>query len=556
MSTPATANVARIQPAHPVLRRLILFVLLFSLLLVSASGLTALLERLFGLGTALVSDDVAGLARALAFTLFGAPLTVLLWSIVWRKLDVGAERASVAWGLYVTVVYVVSLLVSTSALLAAATSFIGRPEPQWQSPLSVGLVWAAIWFCHRLMWKHPLKGPLRLADVPGILGSAYGLLLGMFAAAAALGGLFDVAIRGFTSLVPDVDPWWQSVLRSLAWSAGGGLVWWLHWYRGGTRRLRTTLADVVLLGSGIFIPGIAALGGAGISAFVLLRLAFDRNDPQAELLAPLAPAMGAALAGALVWRYHRVAGRRRSLAGRRAAALVTSGIALAAAASGLGVIVNALLAGLVSPLAGDGTRTLLLGGLSSLLVGFPVWWQSWRPLDRPRSVDAAGSARRAYLIVFFGISAAVSIAALLVIGYRLFEFLLGDASGGSLVDRVRAPIGLLAAAGLVAGYHFALWRRERALTPDIPRISHITLVTGEPGGLPRIIAKASGAKVTVWKRADGGSEAPSETGPAAELAERVARALSGVTARHVLLVVGPGTGPETRLEVIPLSEPS
>jgi len=81
MTAPDTAKAEEAQPAHPVLRRLILFVLLFSLLLMTAGGVTALLERLFGMGTALVADDVAGLARALAFTLFGVPLTALIWSI-------------------------------------------------------------------------------------------------------------------------------------------------------------------------------------------------------------------------------------------------------------------------------------------------------------------------------------------------------------------------------------------------------------------------------------------------------------------------------------------
>src|SRR5436189_90048 len=71
----------------------------------------------------------------------------------------------------------------------------------------------------------------------------------------------------------------------------------------------------------------------------------------------------------------------------------------------------------------------------------------------------------------------------LVIGYRLFGFLLGDVSGGSLVDRIRAPLGLLVAAGLVAGYHFALWRRDHRLMAAAPpamirTIDYVTLVTG------------------------------------------------------------------------------
>ena len=70
--------------------------------------------------------------------------------------------------------------------------------------------------------------------------------------------------------------------------------------------------------------------------------------------------------------------------------------------------------------------------------------------------------RRVYLILIFGISAIVAIITLLVIGYRVFEFVLDDLSGQSLLDRVRAPLGLLVATGLAAGYHFSVWRRDRS----------------------------------------------------------------------------------------------
>jgi hypothetical protein len=38
-----------------------------------------------------------------------------------------------------------------------------------------------------------------------------------------------------------------------------------------------------------------------------------------------------------------------------------------------------------------------------------------------------------------------------------------NVTGDSLLDRTRAPLGLLVAAGLVSAYHFALRRREHAI---------------------------------------------------------------------------------------------
>ncbi|WP_364402338.1 DUF5671 domain-containing protein [Pseudarthrobacter sp. LMD1-1-1.1] len=562
MTAPAATTVPAPAGGLATLRRLILYVLLFALVVISASGLQGLLERLFRTASTLVSGDVAGLALSLAFTLIGGPLALLLWWFVWRRLDDESERRAPGWGLYLTGMYAVSLIIATTSLLNLATSFIDTQESQWPSPLANGMVWSAIWWWHRWMWKHPRKPSSHLEDVRAVVGSVFGLLLGAGAAIAALGTLLDVAIRGFTAAAA-FEPWWFPVLRSLVWAAGGAVVWWWHWFREGGRRFQTGLVDVTIIAVGIFVAGITALGGLGVILFVLLRLAFDRSDPLNDLLEPLAPAIASGVIGALVWRYHRTTSVTRSIRTRRASLLVTSAVALAAAASGIGVVVNALLAAAVSPLAGGATRTLLLGGISSLVVGAPVWWLAWKPRHQPRTAGDIPPGRRVYLVAFFGVSAVVALITLLVIGYRLFEFLLGDVTGGSLLDRIRAPLGLLVAAGLVAGYHFALWRHDRALlaaaAPAHKRVvERVTLVSGYPAGsvdpeaLARGIADGTGAKVTTWLRADdGGPGLPPSTEPspaADDLIRQVTAALEGATTQQILVVAGPGN----RLEVIPL----
>lgn len=566
MTAPAVSAATAPTSGLATLRRLILYVLLFALVVISASGLQGLLERLFRKASTLVSGDVAGLALSLAFTLIGGPLALLLWWFVWRRLDDESERRAPGWGLYLAGMYAVSLIIATTSLLNLATSFIGTHESRWPSPLANGIVWSAIWWWHRWMWKHPRKPSLHVEDVRAVVGSVFGLLLGAGAAIAALGILLDVAIRGFAAAAT-LEPWWFPILRSVAWAAGGAAVWWWHWFREGGRRFQTRLVDVTIIAVGIFVAGIAALGGLGVILFVLLRLAFDRSGPLNDLLEPLAPAIASAVIGTLVWRYHRTASVTRSTRTRRASLLVTSAVALAAAASGVGVVVNAVLAAAVSPLAGGATRTLLLGGISSLVVGAPVWWLAWKPRHQPRNAEDIPPGRRLYLVAFFGVSAVVALITLLVIGYRLFEFLLGEVAAGSVLDRIRAPLGLLVAAGLVAGYHFALWRHDRALfaaaaPPQKPTVQRVTLVIGyspgsvDPEALAHSIADAAGgAKVTTWLRADdGGAGLPpsSVPGPGVEEAVRqVAAALEGVTAQQVLVMAGPAG----RMEVIPLAAP-
>lgn len=613
MSSAAPVTVRRAANSLAALRRLIQYGLLFVLVVIMANGLSGLLTRLFTAPSTLAAMDVASLALALAFTLIGGPLALLLWWFSWKRLSDESERRAVEWGLYLTLMYAASLIISTTSLLALVASFVDSTGTMWQPTLANAIVWTGILAWHRWMWTNRAKPSAHLHDVRAIVGTVLGLLMGAGAAIVALAALLDVAIRGLP-LLSAYEPWWHPAVQSLVWAAGGAVIWWWHWFREGGRTFRSGLVDVIMVLVGVFLAGLTALAGAGVVLFVLLRLAFDRAVPLNELTEPLAPAIASALIGTVVWRYHRTASADRPLSTRRAGLLVTSAVALAAAASGVGIIINALLAALVSPLAGDATRTLLLGGISSLLVGGPVWWITWKPLRQPRTAADIPSGRRKYLVAFFGVSAIVALIALLVIGYRVFEAMLGVVSGGSFVDRTRAQLGLLVAAGLVAGYHFALWRRDRALiaaaTPVRKHmVERITLVTGFPApgsaapeapeDLARAIAEAAGgARVTLWLRAYDGAAAPdgyapdgygapvtsgtSATSPttsatimepaasgqrgvpsapaappppsthSATTALEVARvvdALEGVTTEHALVILGPGT----RLEVIPLA---
>ncbi|MHA7263624.1 DUF5671 domain-containing protein [Arthrobacter sp. TMN-37] len=533
------------NPAQPVLRRLIVFTLLFALVVIGAGGLSGLLGRIFNAGDVLVADDVAGLARSLAFTLIGGPLAALLWWAAWRR--VGGERSSTAWGLYIAGVYAVALITAVTSLLGAASSIVGGDAGRWAWGLARGLVWTGVLFWHSWMWRHRTKGPLRLRDLPLVTGYLFGLVVGVGAAWSALAGLLGAAVEGLTSAGAIGVPWWRSVLSALVWAAGGAGLWVFYWIRGGGRSLRTRLSNVALVLFGVLGAGLLTLGGLGLLLFVLLRLAFDRTDPVPVLLEPLAPALAAAAVGAPVWVYHLRIAAARPEGTRLAGRLVTSGIALAAAASGAGVIVNALLAALASPVVGSDPRTLLLAGISSLAVGGPVWWAAWRPAALPG--DAERSGRRVYLVAVFGLSALVALITLLVLGYRIFEFFLADVGGVALLERVRAPLGLLLATGGTAAYHFSVWRQDRAAvavggSPARRAIGRVVLVAGAGAEtLAELIGGITGARVTLWLRADPGPEAGVPSGG------ELAAALEGVAGENVLVVVGAGG----RIEVIPLA---
>ncbi|WP_241980828.1 DUF5671 domain-containing protein [Cryobacterium sp. Hh11] len=543
----------------PTARRVVVYILLFALVVIAAIGLSGLLGRALDTGTNLAGIDVTGLARSLAFTLIAGPFAALLWWVLWRRMA-SAERASISWGLYLAGLQTVALVTAASALLGTLAALV---RGDWQPrTLAVALIWTLVWAWHRWMSRHPSKSPLQLTSVAPILSAIFGLLIGAVGAVTALASLVNAAVDALQSSIVIGDPWWRLALQAGVWFLGGTLIWWWQWMRERARLVRGVLADLTLVVLGIAAAAAASLVGTGTVLFVLLRLAFAREHPLDDILDPLGTAVATALVGALIWAYHHGLLRQRALPTRLAATLVVSGFGLVAAATGLGIIVNALLSGLAPVVVGSDTRSLLLGGLSAAIVGGPVWWAAWKPLRPVDPVSAQVTGRRVYLILIFGISAIVAIITLLVIGYRIFEFVLDDLSRQSLLDRVRAPLGLLVATGLAAGYHFSVWRRDRAALAEagLPgrAIHRVILVTaGDPTATRDLIAELTGAAVTVWQRAtapDGPAptnDAPIDAAPRDDVlpsAERLGLALAGVTGARVLVVVGVGGS----VDVIPL----
>jgi hypothetical protein len=533
-----SAGAAQVRAsAAPVVRRVVVYGILFVLVVLVANGAGDLLTRLLDLATGAViaTAGTGGLAVALTFTLIGGPLAAVLGWFAWRRLADPLERASVAWALYLVGTVTVALIAASTALLdAAAAALTGD---RFASPAATGLVWAVIWAGHRYVLRRSDRRPTRLRATATVIGAAFGLALGAGAAIRVLTVLFDNALAGASDAIAG-DPWWFGAGQALIWAVGGAAVWWWHWQHEGGRAAATPLAAVALVGVGILGGCLVALAGTGTVLFVLLRLAVDRSEPLNDLVDPLGLALAAALVGSLVGVYHRGVVRGRGTPVRDASSLATAGIALVAAATGIGVIVNALLAALAPPLAADtDPRTLVLAGISSALVGAPVWWLAWRPLTALRPERRRTTGRSVYLVVVFGVSAVVALVTLLVIGYRLFDRVLGGDAG--LLESIRAPLGLLVATVLVAGYHYSVWRGDRAASAAepapppaaAPPITELVVIMGAGGSaLAAHLREHTGARVEYWQRSGVSTSVPS--------AEQVTDTLAGITGDRVVLLIG------------------
>ena len=309
--------------AGKAVRRFIVFVLLFILVTVAATGLAGLLERVVDAGVLLIDDDTSGLATWLAFTLIAGPLAAVLWWFTWRGLDERAERDSVLWGLYLAGMSTLALILAVVFLLSTLSTLVSGPwDPQ---AFATGMVWAGVWVWHQWMAHSRTKSPTRLVAGARILGYAFGIAVGTVAAIQLISGLIDLAIAPSTSASSIGFPWWTPILQSAIWAVGGIAVWWLHWVLDRGSSLRTGFASVMLaLVTGLWAVGLA-LTGIATALFVGLRLVFEHSDSLADILDPLGSAIGAASVGAVIWSYYRLQLRTGAPAARLGARLVSAG---------------------------------------------------------------------------------------------------------------------------------------------------------------------------------------------------------------------------------------
>ncbi|GAA3643788.1 hypothetical protein GCM10022200_29690 [Microbacterium awajiense] len=521
--------------AQTVVRRLLVYGILFAMVAVAATGLAGLVERAVA-GAAVLTTDDSGLALSLAFAVIGVPLAGLLWWWQRRRFADAAERESLVWAIYLAAMTTVSLVVSVTALATTASEgMAGRWDP---GAFATAIVWSGVWVWHRSMRRNRLTAPTRLAELPATLGWVFGLAVLAVGAIGALASLLGAALATVEPVLVSTRPWQVAVLQALVWAVVGAGVWSQHWYREGGRAASGGFAQVAL----VVVVGASAastLFAVGTVLYVGMRLLFDA-DPVADVLAPLDLAIAVALIGGIVWVFHSaVVAMRPDIVGR-GARLVVSGVALIGAASGFGVVVNALLATLAPRILDDDPRTLLLGGLSALVVGLPVWWIAWRPTRAASADDAADRARRVYLVTIFGASAVVAIVTVLLIGFRLFELALGEVTGAGVIDRIRAPLGLLSATAVVFGYHFAVWRHDRSLArpePSRSTTAHVIVVAAAGADtLRRGIRSATGAAVSVLSVADEADGAALRD----DDLEAVLASLARVDAPGVLVLRGDG----------------
>lgn len=493
-------------------RRLFQYGLLLAVLAVAAFGVGGLLERVLSDAAARRGSNLSG---PLALTVVGLPVYWMLAQ--WSQRQLASDRdeaASLGWSLYLNVALIASLVTGvTYGYLLASGVIDGRP---YDGSHAAGLiVAAAIWGAHWQWWRR--YPPQILASGHVLVGAAVGL--GFMAAGAgfvimrALDAIFD-ALGGVAAAAASSES-----LAKAAVSVGiGAVVWSWHWLMTARHNERTPHWNVYVVLVGVLGGSIAAVIGAATALFALL--VWVVGDPGASSLAAhfqdATPAFAAGLVGVAVWRYHKsvlgLAVSRVRTGIDRVYDYVVSGVALATTAGAITTLVVALfevMTGDAAASSGDSDINIVLGAVTLLIVGAPMWWIAWRraqlAVARDKDVEAGTTPRRAYLSIVFGVGGAVAFGALIRLLIVLFEAVFDEGRGAGIAGEISVPVGLLVTTGIIAAYHWSVFRAEKTIVVPLRAVTLVWAGNGDVG----LIAERAHATIRVMRRVDENESVPS-----------------------------------------------
>lgn len=493
-------------------RRFFQYLLLFSLTVVAAIGITDLIGRALGAG---IFGDQA-LAGPVSFVVVGLPLACLIawWTRRSMQRD-PQERVADAYTLYVTLTAWTALIVAMVGLQGFLAAVLGGDFDG--DALATLVVWGSLWLLH---WRLSLRVGAERNWPHLLLGS----LVGLGTAAVGLGLLLGSSLEILLLHNPD-----QLVFGKVggladygAVFATGALVWVRYWLSAAVTLPRSTPWLVFVLpigvGGGLFT---ALVSGSLLLWQVLVWLLGDPfADSAQQHFADSPRAFSFTLVGLLIWWYHGVVlaeTRESRTEVRRVYEYLVSLISLLAAAAGVLMVIVAVIESFTPGLdLGVSVINTLLGAVTLLVVGVPVWWFFWSRIQKAATADpvpeTTSLVRRIYLMLLFGLAGVAAAVALLVAVFVFMEDVFAGTTSSETIRSMRYALGTLATAAAVSAYHGAVYRQDKAVTlPDQATGPRSVLLVGAPApGLHRSLERATGARVELRIRADGAAAPWSE----------------------------------------------
>jgi hypothetical protein len=487
--------------------------LVFGLFIIVTVGIAGLLGRVLDTSN-LVNSDQSSLASNLAFVVVGGPLLVGI--SIWLRNSL-RENPSDGHGFvptfFATLAAIISLLVFLTSIIAGVHNVING-DPALGSTISRSIVWGAAWIIVLKISNSVIpKNDFRIQYFVGSFITALAALIGLV---QVLTGIFSSLLNQpvflgtqQTELVSADSP--IAVGLSTLVIAGG--LWVYFWIKNANTLKSDSLWLGYVLIAGVGATLVTAIVSLSVSLYQVLVWNFGEPATQkiAEHFASIPQAIAVACAGLLFWWYHRTLLPTRSARTdiQRTYEYLMSAISLIASAIGISIVIVAIIEALTEQarLAGPGAINTLIGAATVIIIAGPVWWHFWSRIQKiaktePES-EHSSPVRRTYLFLLFGVGGIVSIISLITIVVQLFDGILTSNLAANTLSEMRFAIGILLSTGIVAGYHWEIYRHEKDVEVTFASVvTNVLLVGPKNPELVNDLRTATNAKVSFLQRAD------------------------------------------------------
>ncbi len=491
------------------IRRFFVYGFLFVSLVLFAEGVRGVIVALVVRPSAFAGSETQ-VASAVSLLVVGG----LVWGGLWRYVRPrivaeDAERRSLAWMLYLNASLVVSAVIVTTTATMALRALLTREGFDGEVWAAL-VVWGVVWVFHQRIWLDDRLAPELLPILPALVGSLVGLVAGssglFLIVSQVYEGVYDL-IASTTLVAGDL---WDAVATGVALLVVGGAGWGYHWFRRGARhgeRSPLWFGYVLLfpvLGS---VAVSVAIGSAVL--FDVLVWFFGSTVPSAsEHFAKMPWELASVTVAAAIWTYHRrVLAEHRQVRTEpdRIYDYLLAGAGLVAVGSGIAILLLAVFDLIAPPLAGANAGNTLIGAITALVVGGPVWWVHWFRAERygDETAELRSVTRRIYIFGVLGVAAiAVFVGLIVVLQGLLVLVLSGQGSFGSF----KGALAALLTGGAIGAYHVQVWRTDRTRLVPSERAAppkEVVLVAPGAGELARSVAATTGARVRAMPTAEG-----------------------------------------------------
>jgi len=289
-------------------------------------------------------------------------------------------------------------------------------------------------------------------------------------------------------------------------------LWFYYWIKNANTKTNDTMWLSYVLVAGVGGSLVLALTSLTVTIYQVLVWFVGEPTSQiaAEHFSALPVSSASAIVGLLAWWYHKsllpLHSQRSET--QRTYEYVVSAISLIASTVGIAIIIVAIFESFTSSIiVGDAAINTLLGAVTVILVSGPVWVRFWSRIQRftktSEQEELASPIRRIYLFLLFGVGGIAAIISLITVVFQIFDGILSSTFGNATLNEMRFALGILISTGIVAAYHWEIYRHEKDIEVSFGAQTKSVLLVGPVDqDFVTKLKQATGAHVTFWERTD------------------------------------------------------